>query len=927
MESSILNINKYSKKSLKAHLGMWIIKSILISMVLLVFTRPYIIKLPSVVFYILTISILIGPIIILTIRSIQLRKKYTRKIDKNIKNLYEDLNNVYKDLNSLNNEYNKKLINKINSIDRKIKINLVSASSYINDEEIVQYELNQGVFNENKSEKKIFLDNESKLKYIEDTISIIDKFQNTDTYKYMESKTSNSLTTQYIPDGDYKKTIENTKPTFNIIQNYYNRRKKLLINKKIPLSLGIEGEKIVNEYLKIYKDEIINLPNIRLEVNGQSIENDNILITRKGIFILEVKNIGSTGSYSIRVEKDGRWLKVFNDNSTELIEFNATEQNDRHIAILQTFINNKLNRSIEKNNYLNIDGIVVIANNTVDIKNESTQNIYRISEIYRYINKFEDKLTYNEMLEIKEVIIKDKLKPKPYEILDYKSEIINNTKILNNIIMGLRYENQNLESIYTYLKDIGYIKWCKWLKQSNILKKIKNLKLEDGFKVQPTQEVLKEIGIPLDINIHKNELNIVSMVVISALSIIIISMKLVSLPQELTPILYKKNYGYTDECGIPIVGPKYDSASEFIGGIGCISVDNKYGAIDSKGREIIRPIYDELEYLKDGLYAVSKDGKYGIVDKTGKEILPCEYQMISIKYEGTYVLLQKNNKYGILNPKTKNIEADVKYQKLEEISNGLIKVKLNGKYGFLSKKTYKELLEPKYDYIDNYSYNGLREVRLNNKIGFINDKYELVIPTEYDEIIENIGGKVRLKKNGKSYYIDINNLDNLVSCANEISGKWNINGNQYITYVHGTGQESNIILNDKKCSDIQVETDIQIGGSMLFGTSGNAGILFRSDKNAENAYFIMIQSINGGEILLGKFNPEWEVIARASTNIRAGTTYKLKVEAKGNNIKAYIGDMEKPLIDIIDDTFTSGYIGLRAWDADAGFENINARKY
>lgn len=1008
LEKHVSKVNKYSTKNKILNMkSKWlVISSIFIPIVFLKLTRSKMIELPSVIFYIIVYLLLIIPFIITIVSIRNSHKKYVKKIDKNINSIYENLNSITEEIKKVDKDYKKRILKKLEQVNIYVLIDSVNTSAYVNDDNILEYTFDKNSFKERENifNKEIYMDNQEKVKYLKESIEMIEKVQSSSKYKEIYDISSNNLVNKYLPECDYKNNIINIKKVFKIMENYYNSRKKLLIDLKTPLDLGLNGEKFVNEYLKMYEDEIINLTNIRLEIDGNSIENDNILITRKGIFILEVKNIGSTGSYSILIESDGRWSKQFKNGQSEVIEFNATEQNDRHIAILKKFINKKLDRSMQQNNYLQVEGIVVIANNKLDIKNESTQKIYRVSEVYRFISKFDDMLTYEEMLKIKDIILQENLKPKKYPILDYRCEIKNNIKLFDEIFNKLDYEKQNLFNIQDYLKEIGYIEFDNEFANSNIINKISGFK-NSIKKICSKENYSDKINLPtsnnyscIEITVNKERPIIISSIIFLVIGLIIVKiMGLVDFEPELNKYYdeSKQKYGLKNKYGILVLGTKYDGMWYANNGMYLIKSDEKYGLVnkvgdvivkpkyddinvsktgvigvekdgkwsiinesgkkinnkiydsissyvsyeltevcrDGKigyvnkdGKEIIKPIYDEVEYMKDGLFSVKKDGKYGLLDSSGKKILPIEYQYIDINHRDTYILVKKDNKFGIVDPKTAKLVCEPKYQKV--VSDGSrIKVKLNDKWGFLSKKTYKELLEPKYDYIDDNTYSEFREVRLNNKVGVINDKYELIIPTEYDEIIENFDGQFRLMKNGKPYYIDINNLDNLVSCANEISGKWNINGNQYITYVHGTGQASNIILNDEICSDIQVETDIQIGGSMLFGTSGNAGILFRSDKNAENAYFIMIQSINGGELLLGKFSPEWEVITRESININSGTTYKLKVEAKGNNIKAYIGDMEKPLIDIIDDTFTSGYIGLRAWDADAGFENINARKY
>lgn len=811
IKENISKINRYSKKNSNYYLYSQLIISILIAILILKITRQYMLKLPNIVFYILSISILIVSFAIPIIRVKILSKKYTKKIDKHIQNVYDSLNELY-------DVYREKLIEKINSIESKVILKFVANSKSIDDSNLIQYKLEEGIFEEKIIHKEIYLDNEEKVKYLEDTISKIEEFMSTKMYKDFKQISSVSFIAKYLPDGEFKRTVLNLNELFNIVNAHYTQRKEQLTSIKKPLQLGIDGENIVNEHLKIYEDEIINLSNIRIELNGNSIENDNILITKKGIFILEVKNIGSTGSYSILVQNDGRWIKKYNNNTSEVIEFNATEQNDRHIAIFKKFINNKLNRSIEKNNYLKVDGIVVIANNTLDIKNESMQNIYRISEIYRYIDQFEDVLTYKEMLEIKELITKENLKPRKYAIPDYKYEIENNIKIISKLIDKVGDELKKLSEIYKYLNNSGYLNCYYWVFKSNILNQFTNSKFNNINSINyVSDEVIRRKGLELkidnieieNIEIKKIKSEAIGIVLIMAAVTIfmVINMNLLYIPGErLKPEVnkdtgkvgyvdengkviigykYDASYGFTkygfahvmknnkfgliDKTGKLIIDYKYDNTNKILGvsenciavyedgkwnllnktgkkitnkqydSISCasnniisVNVDGKKGRLDSKGNEIIEPIYDEIEDVKNGLFIVSKNEKYGLMDNEGKEFLPIEYQNISNKVD--YLRLKKDNKFGILDLKSKKIVADLKYQKMYAYNRDILIVQLNGKYGLISEETYEEILEPIYDEIGEYDHTSQAKIKLNGKWGLLNDKAELIVPIKYDEI-------------------------------------------------------------------------------------------------------------------------------------------------------------------------------------------------
>ncbi|UZN01439.1 NERD domain-containing protein (plasmid) [Lysinibacillus sp. MHQ-1] len=75
------------------------------------------------------------------------------------------------------------------------------------------------------------------------------------------------------------------------------------------LNLGVKGEDKLQQALDMHSDEFKVLYNVRLQVNDQSIESDALVFSQTGIYLLEVKNFGSSGKYSITVASDGQWLK------------------------------------------------------------------------------------------------------------------------------------------------------------------------------------------------------------------------------------------------------------------------------------------------------------------------------------------------------------------------------------------------------------------------------------------------------------------------------------------------------------------------------------------------------------------------------------------------------------------------------------------
>lgn len=235
-------------------------------------------------------------------------------------------------------------------------------------------------------------------------------------------------------------------------KNYLESRSKDIETLMKVANRGKEGEDTVNNYLKQYDVEFTNLPNIRLEIDGNSIENDNILITRHGIFVIEVKNLSPEGKYSIEIEKNGRWLKHFPNNKQEIIDMDATKQNDRHIAYLNKFINRELGRGVD--DYIHVNGVVAIANDKIDIDDKSDQHVYRFTGIYRHIIKHPIIFTQKEMEKIEKIILANNLPPKKYPMVDFIKEIDHNVLYFDRKTRDIDVDYlNNVKNILDLYKD------------------------------------------------------------------------------------------------------------------------------------------------------------------------------------------------------------------------------------------------------------------------------------------------------------------------------------------------------------------------------------------------------------------------------------------------------------------------------------------
>jgi Nuclease-related domain. len=193
---------------------------------------------------------------------------------------------------------------------------------------------------------------------------------------------------------------------------------------------GFMGEQKVSEHLELYRDVIINLENVRFGVEGTTVEADNIIICENGVFCIETKNYGHAEE-TIVITKDGRWRRF--KGRVEIDMENVSAQHNRHIAIMQRTVNQELKKRGFEDSYIFFEPIYVMANDDVQIKNESNEiNLLRTSSIYPYINKFQ---TRNPLSKELQEAIRD-------IILDYKQELIKYP--VSEYRQSFRYEFERL---------------------------------------------------------------------------------------------------------------------------------------------------------------------------------------------------------------------------------------------------------------------------------------------------------------------------------------------------------------------------------------------------------------------------------------------------------------------------------------------------
>lgn len=268
----------------------------------------------------------------------------------------------------------------------------------------------------------------------------------------------------------------------------YNECYKYVSNGFFGANTGLYGEDKLEKELLQYRDRLRVLSNIRLEVEGTTVENDSIVIAETGVFCIEVKNYGafSTGSKLI-LSPDGLWKRI--NDKKELVPIDdITSQVYRHIGITQRFVNEHLrDRYGEDFPYIPFHPLIIIANNNIDIDNQSNIPVLRVSNAYHYISTFKSdtKLDARYWDDIDHILNTHNRPNKAYPVKKCADIIINNyIKLAKKIIAfeqvnnALNIESNLINAIFT--NDFNLIEKFKvysdepaasanWVNQTDII--------------------------------------------------------------------------------------------------------------------------------------------------------------------------------------------------------------------------------------------------------------------------------------------------------------------------------------------------------------------------------------------------------------------------------------------------------------------------
>jgi hypothetical protein len=139
----------------------------------------------------------------------------------------------------------------------------------------------------------------------------------------------------------------------------------------------------------------------------------------------------------------------------------------------------------------------------------------------------------------------------------------------------------------------------------------------------------------------------------------------------------------------------------------------------------------------------------------------------------------------------------------------------------------------------------------------------------------------------------------------------------------------NLTRTAKAVAPRAVFADFTYEGEVQVGAKGNAGIIFRVSEPSVGTdhyrgYYVGL-SAEADEVVFGKSDNKWQQITTKSKTLESGRAHRVRIEARGAQIRVWVNDMETPVLEARDDTFSRGALGVRSYSDKAAFGSLSAR--
>ncbi len=185
-----------------------------------------------------------------------------------------------------------------------------------------------------------------------------------------------------------------------------------------------------------------------------------------------------------------------------------------------------------------------------------------------------------------------------------------------------------------------------------------------------------------------------------------------------------------------------------------VQKNKKWGILDTNLQVVLPFEYDKIHRFDGALAMVVRGGKFGTINKQFEIVIPCEFQELT-RYDQNHFVYRTEKGVGLFNAAGKLLLPAI-YQSLSGFSEaGFILVQQNDRYGLMNLKL--ETIIP-------IAFEGLGESLINERVwfkagekyGYLDAKGSVVIPADFDRVRAFQQKITGVQKGTEWYFIDIN---------------------------------------------------------------------------------------------------------------------------------------------------------------------------
>lgn len=154
----------------------------------------------------------------------------------------------------------------------------------------------------------------------------------------------------------------------------------------------------------------------------------------------------------------------------------------------------------------------------------------------------------------------------------------------------------------------------------------------------------------------------------------------------------------------------------------------------------------------------------------------------------------------------------------------------------------------------------------------------------------------------------------------QVKGKGTLEDTEQGLLLTSEPKENVMAISGITTEDFIYEADVKI-----IDKNADATLVFRSNEDGWDSYMLQIVP-DAGIIRLRDGRDESRLKVEHHVDLQEGGIYHLKVKAVGDHLQVYWGDRYAPVIDVHNDLYKKGLLGLNVWDGSALFQNVNVSK-